>query len=116
MHFPVQRAHLQCPATLLQCYAPKEKYPLSVIIVLPFTSQRGAHFFADEIRTNVGNLRIPHEKSLTSGFVAISLDTVATNVGVSVSHEELTRQADSALYIAKKMGRNRVEAYHEFSA
>ena len=83
------------------------------IIVLPYTSRKAPCFIAEEIRTNVGNLRIPHEKSLPSGVVTISLGVATTSVEVSISHEELTRQADSALYIAKENGRNRVEAYRE---
>jgi diguanylate cyclase (GGDEF)-like protein len=85
------------------------------IIVLPYTSQRGALFIAEEIRANVGNLQILHEKSLPSGFVTISFGVATTNVNVFISHEELTKQADRALYIAKEKGRNRVESYHELS-
>ncbi|MFH0997875.1 MAG: diguanylate cyclase [Pseudomonadota bacterium] len=83
------------------------------IIVLPYTSQEGALFIAEDIRTNVSNLQIPHDKSLPSGFVTISLGVATTNVNVPVSHEELTQQADSALYIAKEKGRNRVEVFNE---
>jgi diguanylate cyclase (GGDEF)-like protein len=85
------------------------------IIVLPHTAQEGALFIAEDIRTNVSNLQIPHEKSLISGFVTISLGVATADVDVSVSHEELIEQADRALYIAKEKGRNRVEAYIELS-
>jgi diguanylate cyclase (GGDEF)-like protein len=86
------------------------------VIVLPNTNEQGAKFIAEEIRTNVNNLQLPHEKSLPSGFVTISLGVATTDANVTISHEALTKQADSALYIAKEKGRNRVEAYRESSS
>lgn len=85
------------------------------IIVLPNTDQQGAMFIAEDIRRNVVNLQIPHEKALPSGFVTISLGVTTTDVNVTISDQELTKQADSALYIAKEKGRNRVELYHKLS-
>jgi len=86
------------------------------IIVLPYTEREGALFIAEEIRANVANLRIPHEKSLPSGLVTISLGVATSDINVSISHEELTNHADAALYVAKNKGRNRVEAYQELSS
>jgi diguanylate cyclase (GGDEF)-like protein len=85
------------------------------VIVLPNTDQAGAMFIAEDIRKNVVNLQISHEKSLPSGFVTISLGVATTDVNVTISDEELTKQADNALYSAKEKGRNRVELYHKLS-
>ena len=81
------------------------------IVVLPATPPDGAMLIAEEIRKNIVNLQIPHEKSLPSCRVTISLGVATTKEIDAISHEELTKQADMALYMAKEKGRNRVQAY-----
>ena len=83
------------------------------IIVLPDTTQEGAMFIAEEIRTAVKNLEIEHEKSLPTGIVSISLGVATADNNLSISCEDLIRQSDKALYLAKDKGRNRVEVYNE---
>ena len=83
------------------------------IIVLPDTTQEGAMFIAEAIRTAVKNLGIQHEKSSPAGIVSISLGVATADNNLSVSYEDLIRQSDKALYLAKEKGRNRVEVYTE---
>jgi diguanylate cyclase (GGDEF)-like protein len=83
------------------------------IIVLPYTTQEGAMFIAEEIRAAVKNLEIHHEKSSPAGIVSISLGVATADNALSISCEDLIRQSDKALYLAKEKGRNRVEVYTE---
>ncbi len=80
------------------------------IIILPATDINGAMKIAEDIRANVFNLNIPHEKSLPSQLVTISLGVATKGSGTMLSHEELLKMADDALYLAKEKGRNRAEA------
>ena len=70
-------------------------------------------YIAEEVRTAVKNLEIEHEKSLPTGIVSISLGVATADNNLSISCEDLIRQSDKALYLAKDKGRNRVEVYTE---
>ncbi len=81
------------------------------IIILPATDQKGAKAIADEIRSNILAINIPHEKSLTHKIVTISLGVATKEHGEMITHERLLKMADDALYQAKDTGRNRAEVY-----
>lgn len=81
------------------------------IIILPATDQKGAKAIADEIRSNIMAINIPHEKSLTHKIVTISLGVATKEHGEMITHERLLKMADDALYQAKENGRNRTEVY-----
>jgi len=81
------------------------------IIILPATDRKGAEVIADDIRNNIMALDIPHENSPDYEVVTISLGIGTKDHGVSITHDELLKMADDALYIAKAKGRNRVEVY-----
>lgn len=83
------------------------------IIILPDTDLKGAMKIAEDIRSNVLGLNIPHEKSLPIQRVTISLGVATKESGTALSHEELLKMADDALYLAKEKGRNRAEHYTE---
>ena len=77
------------------------------IIVLPGTDITNAIMIADNIRSAVYALNIPHEASLIEAYLTLSL-------GASCTHNLLAEQsliniADANLYQAKEHGRNRVE-------
>jgi diguanylate cyclase (GGDEF)-like protein len=81
------------------------------VIILTDTSHNGAMYVAEKIRLNIIELQIIHEKSLPLQFVSLSLGVATSTDQPLSSHEELLRNADTALYLAKKNGRNRVESY-----
>ena len=83
------------------------------IVILPDTSPQGAKKVAEEIRTNLEKMNIPHEASSPYGFVSISLGIATADPENPISHEELVSRADTALYVAKDKGKNRVEMFLE---
>jgi diguanylate cyclase (GGDEF)-like protein len=72
-------------------------------IVLNGTGESGALLLAERIRQNVENLRIESLKS-----VKITLSLGVAVLQQNESPEQLFKHADSALYRAKREGRNRV--------
>ncbi len=81
------------------------------VIILTDTSHNGAMYVAEKIRLNIIELQIVHENSLPLQLVSLSLGVATSTAQPLNSHEELLRNADTALYLAKKNGRNRVESY-----
>ncbi len=79
------------------------------LLVLPNCGVEGALASAERYRAAVEALRIPHAAS-DAGIVTISMGIgiLASFPGATV--ETWLKQADSALYEAKRMGRNRVVA------
>lgn len=80
------------------------------IILLPETDLQGAKHFAEIIRQEVEYLHIPNENALPYQIVTISLGVATTTeMHAIASYEKLINLADTALYNAKKQGRNRVQ-------
>ena len=79
-------------------------------IVLPNTDFSGMTLIAEACRKKVENLTISHNGSLVSGVVTISLGVTGLN-GVQGNIGSLFAAADSALYKAKKSGRNKVVVF-----
>ncbi|MBP8273020.1 MAG: GGDEF domain-containing protein [Acidobacteria bacterium] len=78
-------------------------------VVLPATALAGAQRVAEQLRTTVENLKIPHDASGTSTVVTISLGVSAVVPQQGVMPHTLVAAADRALYQAKRSGRNCVE-------
>jgi diguanylate cyclase (GGDEF)-like protein/PAS domain S-box-containing protein len=76
------------------------------VVVLPATDEDGAMAVAEEIRTNVQNLQVPHEKSQVSDHVTLSLGVATMIPEGDISADDLVAMADEALYEAKENGRN----------
>lgn len=79
------------------------------VVLLPETDYETSQSIAERIRKNIEELKIPHEYSdtkdhvtVSAGFTTMFPDNICTN------SRDFLKLADSYLYLAKKMGRNRV--------
>ena len=80
------------------------------IIILPDTSLAGAINIAEKIRKTILEMKIEHKTTLPLGIVTLSLGVaVAEEDTTMISHDELVKHADLALYKAKEKGRNQVQ-------
>ncbi|NET27581.1 bifunctional diguanylate cyclase/phosphodiesterase, partial [Okeania sp. SIO1I7] len=79
------------------------------VVVLPNTPMEGALKVAENIRTEIEALKIPHQASATSQWVTSSLGVADSNCSKTSNPERLLKAADTALYNAKTSGRNRIE-------
>jgi len=78
-------------------------------VVLPATTGANARLVAEQLRTDVAALRIPHDASTTGPHVTISLGVASVIPKQGVASATLVAAADRALYQAKRSGRNCVE-------
>lgn len=76
-------------------------------VILPNTDLATAQAVAEEIRSRVKALAIPHIKSVASDWVSLSLGVATISEGQN-SPKMLIEAADKALYQAKSGGRDRV--------
>jgi diguanylate cyclase (GGDEF)-like protein len=77
-------------------------------VILPHTHLTGGRQTAERLRSAVADLALPLERETVGVTVSIGLSSVA---GEAARGDELIRQADHALYEAKKAGRDRVLTY-----
>ncbi len=78
------------------------------VVVLPTTDCEGAVHVAERILSTVGKLAIKHEESPISGQVTISIGVSSIIPSSDKSCKHLLAASDSALYEAKRQGRNRI--------
>ena len=78
-----------------------------MVVFLPDTDFTEARYIADGIRTIICDAAVPHPVLGPGAVVTASLG-VATGLVSECSAVELVRQADQALYAAKRNGRNQV--------
>jgi diguanylate cyclase (GGDEF)-like protein len=81
------------------------------IVILPDTSLNGAKHVAENIRSNVEELKIPHRHSLPAQVVTlcVGITTAEGTTLDSITHEGLIKKADIALYKAKSQkGKNQI--------
>lgn len=78
-------------------------------LILPNTDLQGGLIVAEKTRQAVLSENILHEGSKIASQVTLSLG-LATYTGQFKTGEDITKDADTALYRAKAKGRNRVEA------
>lgn len=77
-------------------------------VILPETGLENARCVAEDIRTAIENMQIPHSSSSISPWVTVSLGVATVIPSRHDTHQTLIKLADDALYTAKHAGRNRV--------
>ena len=78
------------------------------VLVLSNTDEAGARVVAEQVRSAVQNLALPHQASPVLDVVTVSIGIAAQAITPGFRFEELMERADKALYAAKQSGRNRV--------
>jgi len=81
------------------------------VVLLPDTELDAARLLAENIRTNIENMKLSHKESPPLFVVTISLGIAATVGSSTATYETVLQQSDKALYNAKDRGRNRVEVF-----
>jgi diguanylate cyclase (GGDEF)-like protein len=79
------------------------------LAILPEQSLAESAAGMDRVRREVEELRIPHAPHASLPFVTMSVGIAELNPGSTGGIEDWLRRADTALYMAKALGRNRVE-------
>lgn len=82
------------------------------IVILPDVNLSGAQKVAQNIRSQVNALNIPHLTSKISDRLTISLGVASAIPSINSQAETLIKAADQALYLAKAQGRDRIVLYH----
>ena len=83
------------------------------LVVLPSTDRSGALLVADEILETVRALNISHPANTAAPCVTVSIGATTGKVDYKQSWEDYVKNADEALYLSKKSGRNQCN-YQEF--
>jgi len=96
------------PADMVARYGGEE-----FVVILPNTNLEGAAIVADLIHQAIRKLAIPHQRSLVSEFVSVSLGISCFVPTLERSPDILISQADRALYNAKQQGRNCSKIFDE---
>jgi diguanylate cyclase (GGDEF)-like protein len=81
-------------------------------IILPATDGEGATVLAEDLRTRIQALAIPHENS-PFGVVTVSMGVASAVPEEGVAPDSLIANADRALYRSKNDGRNRTSIAEE---
>jgi diguanylate cyclase (GGDEF)-like protein len=81
-------------------------------VILPDTTPSGAIICAERIRYEIENLNIIHTSSQINPYVTASLgiSTISPHIEI-LNSQQIIREADLALYQAKREGRNRVKLW-----
>ncbi|QOY53329.1 sensor domain-containing diguanylate cyclase [Candidatus Sulfurimonas baltica] len=94
---------LKRPSDMVARYGGEE-----FVLLLKGVDIKGAKQVADSLLKAVTDLNIPHDYSIATNVVSISVGVSYTDGDGSIDKEALLKEADDALYEAKNSGRNKV--------
>ncbi|MGM3306620.1 diguanylate cyclase domain-containing protein [Anabaena sp. WFMT] len=95
------------PADLVARYGGEE-----FVILLPNTDLEGAIYITKKIQQEIARIAIPHQCSLASELVTLSIGIVSIIPTDETAQEDMIAAADQALYRAKALGRNTFCVYY----
>ena len=95
---------VQRPSDVVARYGGEE-----FVLLLPQTDTAGAQLIAERTRNLIAGLEIPNRGSDAHASVTLSLGVATLLPNTKGSPESLIQAADTALYTAKKVGRNNVQ-------
>ncbi|PBB20571.1 diguanylate cyclase [Mesorhizobium sp. WSM4313] len=78
------------------------------LVLLPGVTEEEAVSVAERVRRSIEAAALPNPGSRVSRSVTLSIGVAVQTADEAISPEQLQRQADAALYLAKQSGRNRV--------
>ncbi|OEH85938.1 hypothetical protein BHU72_02040 [Desulfuribacillus stibiiarsenatis] len=81
------------------------------VVLLPDTAENGAYQMAQRIQKEIIELAVPHHFSLVKSVITVSMGIATFSDCCDLQAEELLRQADHALYDAKRTGGNRIKVF-----
>lgn len=99
----ILRNNVQCPGGFAARYGGEE-----FVVVMPNTDAKEAKRIAENLRLLVEQSDIEHIKSELYRYLTISVGVATVTPTKEITFDELIKRSDSALYEAKKAGRNRV--------
>jgi diguanylate cyclase (GGDEF)-like protein len=99
----IMKDAIKRPGDLVARYGGEE-----FVIVLPNTDSIGAEKLGDLIITEMAKAKMPHNASSISDHVTISLGITTIIPTPDIPFHSIIKNADNALYKAKKNGRNRL--------
>jgi diguanylate cyclase (GGDEF)-like protein len=76
-------------------------------IILPGSNEDGALMIADRLRDAIARANLRHEGS-TRGYLTVSIGVATAHPTRTMEETQLVQAADTALYLAKRNGRNQV--------
>lgn len=79
-------------------------------VLLPGSDVPGALRIAENIRIAVETLRMEHRESKASPWVTVSVGVCSRSPRAEEAPKDMLYEADMALYLAKQLGKNRVES------
>lgn len=86
------------------------------IVLLPNTDSDSARQLAMNILSAVEAEQIEHQASSVSNYLTLSAGVACITPKIGHSHDILVEMADTALYSAKKAGRNNCKVYNQLPA
>lgn len=83
------------------------------VVVLPDADTNGAFVIAEAIRMAIEGIGLPNQDSIVHNVVTVSIGVSTDLVFLENGPSGLLKRADSALYMAKTLGRNQCHAQDE---